>query len=65
MEVSLQLHYPAALSPGRKPLVTIEYKAVWAPEPVWMRLWREHSQSPPGIEPPNPDRPAHSPELFN
>jgi hypothetical protein len=34
MEVSGQLHAPAALS-----LVPIGYEAGWAPEPIWT-LWR-------------------------
>jgi hypothetical protein len=35
MEVSGQLHAPAALPPGKEPLVTIGYDAGWALEPVW------------------------------
>jgi hypothetical protein len=37
MEVSGQLHAPAALPPG-KPPVPSGYEAGWAPEPVWA-LW--------------------------
>jgi hypothetical protein len=33
MEVSSQLHVPAALSLGNKLLVIIGYEAGWAPEP--------------------------------
>jgi hypothetical protein len=35
MGVSDQLHAPAALLPGKKPLVPIGWDARWAPEPVW------------------------------
>jgi len=37
MEVSGQLHAPAALPPGKEPLVPIGYEAGWAPEPFWTR----------------------------
>jgi hypothetical protein len=37
MEVSGQLHEPAALPPEKEPLVPIEYEAGWAPEPFWTR----------------------------
>jgi hypothetical protein len=52
MEVSGQLHAPAALPPGKEPLVPIGQEAGWAPEPVWMRWWREISQPLPGLKPP-------------
>jgi hypothetical protein len=39
MEVSSQLHAPAALPPGRKSLV----QTGWAREPVWMLRRREKS----------------------
>jgi hypothetical protein len=35
--VSGQLHAPAALPPGKEPLVPIGEEAEWAPEPVWTR----------------------------
>jgi hypothetical protein len=35
MEVSGQLHAPAALSPVKETAVPIAYKARLAPEPVW------------------------------
>jgi hypothetical protein len=38
MEVSGQLHVPAALPPGKKPPVAMEEEGGWAPELVWM-LW--------------------------
>jgi hypothetical protein len=37
MEVSVQLHAPTALPPGKEPLVSIGLEAVWAPEPLWTR----------------------------
>jgi hypothetical protein len=37
MDVSGQLHAPAALSPGKELPVSIGYEAKWAPEPVWTR----------------------------
>jgi hypothetical protein len=50
MEVSGQLHAPAALPPGKEPLVPIGYEAGWAPEPVWMRLRKKNSNPLPGLE---------------
>jgi len=35
MEVSGQLHAPAALPSGKDPLLPIVYEAGWDPEPVW------------------------------
>jgi hypothetical protein len=35
MEVSGQLHAPAALTPVKEPLVPIGWEAGWDPEPVW------------------------------
>jgi hypothetical protein len=48
MEVSGQLHAPAALPPGKKPLVPIGQEAGWAPEPFWTRWFREKFQAPAG-----------------
>jgi len=39
MEVNGQLHDPAALPPGKEPLVPTGWEAGWAPEPVCTR-WR-------------------------
>jgi hypothetical protein len=36
MEVSGQLHAPAALPPGKEPLAFIGEEAGWAPEPFWI-----------------------------
>jgi hypothetical protein len=35
MEVSGQLHAPAALPPEKEPVVPIGEEAEWAPEPFW------------------------------
>jgi hypothetical protein len=48
MEVSGQLHSPAALPPGKEPLVPIGYEAGWAPEPFWTRWRREKFPAPAG-----------------
>jgi hypothetical protein len=52
MEVSGQLHAPAALSPGKEPLVPIVQEAGWAPEPFWMQWWGEKFPTPAGTRPP-------------
>jgi hypothetical protein len=46
MEVSGQFHAPAALPPGKKPLVSIVKEAGWAPEPVWTRWLGEKLRAP-------------------
>jgi hypothetical protein len=46
MEVSGQLHAPAALSSGKGAMVPIGQEAGWAPEPVWTRWWREKFPAP-------------------
>jgi hypothetical protein len=48
MEVSSQLHVPAALTPGKKPLVPIVQETGWDPEPVWTQWWREKFPTPDG-----------------
>jgi hypothetical protein len=48
MEVSCQIHDPAALPPGKEPLVPIGYEAGWAREPFWTRWWREKFPAPTG-----------------
>jgi hypothetical protein len=35
MEVSIQLHEPVALPPGKEPPVSIGQEAGWAPEADW------------------------------
>jgi len=47
MEVTGQLRTLAALFPLKELWIPIEYKAVWAPGPVWM-FWRRELL---GIEP--------------
>jgi hypothetical protein len=59
MEVSGQLHAPAALPPGKKPLVPIGYEAGWAPEPFRTWWWIKFP-APQGIEPETPDRRSRS-----
>jgi hypothetical protein len=44
MEVSGQLHAPAALLPMNQLSVPIGYEAEWAPEPVWT-LWRREKSA--------------------
>jgi hypothetical protein len=41
MEVSVQLHALATLSPGKEPLDLTEQESEWDPEPVWSLLERE------------------------
>jgi len=48
MEVSGQVHAPAALSPVKGPLVPIGQEAKWTPEPFWTRRWREKFPAPAG-----------------
>jgi len=51
MEVSDQLHAPAALPPGKESAVSIGQEAGWAPDPVWKRCRREKfPEHPPGIK---------------
>jgi hypothetical protein len=46
MEVSGQLHSPAALPPGKETPITIGYEDGSAPEPIWMTEENhENSQS--------------------
>jgi hypothetical protein len=58
-----QLHSLVALPPGKQPLVPIGWEAWWAPEPVWMRWWREKLPAPHGTR--SPDHPARSPVLYH
>jgi len=46
MEVSGQLHAPAALHPRKEPLVSIGWELGRALEPVWTRWWREKFPAP-------------------
>jgi hypothetical protein len=39
MEVSGQLHFPAAFPPEKEPLSFVRIEAGWATEPVWT-LWK-------------------------
>jgi hypothetical protein len=63
MEVSGQLHVPAALPPEKSPWYPLD-RRLSGPQSRSGRGGEEkNSQLPPGIEPYNPDRPAHSPAL--
>jgi hypothetical protein len=53
MEVSGQLHTPAALPPGKEPPVPIAQEAGWASEPVWTRCPWEKFPAPAGNQTPN------------
>jgi hypothetical protein len=64
MEVNGQLHAPAALAPGKEPLVPLD-RRLGGPQSRYERGGEEkNSQPPPGIEPYNPDLPARSPALY-
>jgi hypothetical protein len=61
MEVSGQLHAPAALTPGQEPPAPNVYEAGWAPEPVWT-LWRREKSC--SCRQSNPGRSARSPSIY-
>jgi hypothetical protein len=61
MEVSGQLHAPAALPPEKGHLVPIGQEAGWTPEPVWTPWWRGKFRAPAGNQ--TPDLPARNPAL--
>jgi len=48
MEVSGQLHAPAALLPEESPLIPIGYEAGWASEMVWTQWCGEKFPAPVG-----------------
>jgi hypothetical protein len=62
MEMSGQLHSPAALFPGKESMVPIGQEAGWTPEPVWTRWWREKFSVPTRTR--TPDHPARSSALY-
>jgi hypothetical protein len=55
IEVSGQLHAPAALLPGKEPPALFGQEAGCDPEPVWTRWWRVKFPAP------TPDHPGRSP----
>jgi hypothetical protein len=64
MEVSDQLHNPAALPPEKEPSYPVD-RRLGGPLSRSGRSGEEkNSQLPPGIEPYNFDRPARSPALY-
>jgi len=58
MEVSGQLHAPAALLPVKEPMVLIVEEAGWAPEPFWTRWWREKFSASTGSQTLEPRSPS-------
>jgi hypothetical protein len=52
MEVSSQLHDPAALPQGKEPLATIALEVEWAQSRSGRGGEEKNSQPPPGLEPP-------------
>jgi hypothetical protein len=64
MEVSGQLHAPAALHPGKGPLILMD-RRLGGPQIRSGRGGEEKkTQSLSGLEPQNPDHPARSPALY-
>jgi len=63
MEMSGQLHAPAALPQGEEHLAPIWWEVGWAPEPVWM-LWRRQ-KFPATTGTSTPDHPACSLALYH
>jgi hypothetical protein len=59
MEVSDQLHAPAALLLGKEPPVPIVWEAGWAPKSIWMLWRREICLTPAGNRAPIP-RPSYN-----
>jgi hypothetical protein len=64
LEVSGQLHGPAALPLGKELPVPIVWKAGWAPEPVWTTWRGEKSPTIVGFECPPLGRPAYCRSLY-
>jgi hypothetical protein len=64
MEVSAQLHASAALPPGKSPLYPFDTRLGESQSRSGHDGDGKNFQSPPGIEPQNPNRPARSPSLY-
>jgi hypothetical protein len=64
MEMSGQLHAPAALPPGKSPWNPLDRRLDGSQSRSGRGAEEKNSQPPPGIEPQNPDRPARSPALY-
>jgi hypothetical protein len=64
MEVSGQLHAPAALPPGKSPWYPLDRRLGGPQSRSGRGGLEKNTQLPPGIEPQNPDRPARSPALY-
>jgi hypothetical protein len=52
MDVSGQLHVPAALPPRKEPPVIMGWETGWALKPVWT-LWRRKNLASAGIQTPD------------
>jgi hypothetical protein len=63
MGVNGQLNVPAALPPGKEPLVPTGEEAVWASEPSWTLWWSEKFPAFSGTR--TTDHPARSPALYH
>jgi hypothetical protein len=63
MEVSGQLHAPAALPPEKETLVPLDRRLGGPQSHSGHGGEEKNSQPPPGIEPQNPDRPVRRPAL--
>jgi hypothetical protein len=61
MEVSGQLHAPAALLPGKEPLYPLDWRIGGPQSRSGSGGEEKNSQPAPGIEPQNSGRPARSP----
>jgi hypothetical protein len=64
MEVSGQLHAPAALPQGKSPWYPLNRRLGGSQSRSGRGGEEKNSQPPPGIEPYNSDRPGRSPELY-
>jgi hypothetical protein len=64
MEVSGELHVPAALPAGKEPWYPWDRKLGGHQSRSGRGGEEKNSQPPPGVEPYNPDRPARSPALY-
>jgi hypothetical protein len=63
MEVSGQLHTPAAFSQGKSPQYPLDRRLGGPQSHSGYGGGEKNSQPPPEIEPQNPDHPAHSQSL--
>jgi hypothetical protein len=64
MEVSGQLHAPAALPPRKEPGYPLDRRLGGPQSRSGRGVKEKNSTPPPRIEPPNPDRPTRSQSLY-